>query len=157
VRGLHLGQSVRFVDVRTGQLRQGKVTAKHSTRAVVFEEAVHRSWKIPYVAIDAAETTPGDDAKPYDPPPEPSRPTIHSGFARGDRVSCDDGNGNTLIGMVAKINLRAASVITEDGRSWRVGRPCCGIWSTSDSSRQCGRGPMPTCHLSSFREIPAAS
>ena len=32
----------------------------------------------------------------------------------------DDGKGNTIIGMVAKINRRTASVATDDGRSWRV-------------------------------------
>jgi hypothetical protein len=53
---LHLGQAVRFVDFRTGQLRQGKVIAKHPTQATVFEEAVRRSWKIPYVSVEAAET-----------------------------------------------------------------------------------------------------
>jgi hypothetical protein len=56
---LHPGQPVRFVDFRTGQLRQGKVIAKHPTQATVFEEAVRRSWKIPYVSVEAAETTPG--------------------------------------------------------------------------------------------------
>lgn len=117
---LHLGQAVRFVDFRTGQLRQGKVIAKHPTQVTVFEEAVRRSWKIPYIAVEAAEMTPGDTAKPYDPPPEPSRPAGPSGFALGDRVSFDDGKGHTVIGMVAKINRRTASVATDDGRSWRV-------------------------------------
>jgi hypothetical protein len=36
---LHLGQAVRFVDFRSGQLRQGKVIAKHPTQATVFEES----------------------------------------------------------------------------------------------------------------------
>ena len=121
--GLHLGQAVRFVDFRTGQLRQGKVIAKHPTQATVFEGAVRRSWKISYVSIAAAEITPGEATKPYDPPPEPARPTGPSGFALGDRVSFDDGKGNTIIGMVAKINRRTASVATDDGKSWRVDFP----------------------------------
>ncbi len=120
---LHLGQAVRFVDFRTGQLRQGKVIAKHPTQATVFEESVGRTWKIPYVSIAAAKITPGDTAKPYDPPPEPARLTSPSGFALGDRVSFDDGKGNTIIGIVAKINRRTASVATDDGRSWRVDFP----------------------------------
>jgi hypothetical protein len=41
----------------------------------VIEGSVRRSWKIPYVSITAAETAPGDAAKPYDPPPEPAGPT----------------------------------------------------------------------------------
>ncbi len=120
---LHLGQVVRFVDFRTGQLRLGKVIAKHPTQATVFEESVRRRWKIPYVSIAAAEIKPGDAAKPYDPPPEPARPPGPLGFAVGDRVSFDDGRGNTIIGMVAKINRRTASVATDDGRSWRVDFP----------------------------------
>ena len=39
---LHLAQAVRFVDFRTGQLRQGKLIAKHPTQITVFEEAVAR-------------------------------------------------------------------------------------------------------------------
>ena len=120
---LHLGQAVRFVDFRSGQLRQGKVIAKHPTQATVFEESVRRSWKIPYVSIAAAEITPGDTAKPYDPPPEPAKPKGPSGFALGDRVSFDDGKGNTIIGMVAKINRRTASVAADNGKSWRVDFP----------------------------------
>ena len=53
------------------------------------------------MSIAAAEITPGDTAKPYDPPPEPARPKGPTGFALGDRVSFDDGKGNTIIGMVA--------------------------------------------------------
>ena len=120
---LHLGQAVHFVDFRSGQLRQGKVIAKHPTQATVFEEAVRRSWKIPYVSIAAAEITPGNTAKAYDPPPEPTRPTGPTGFALGDRVSFDDGKGNTIIGMVAKINRRTASVAADNGKSWRVDFP----------------------------------
>jgi len=57
------------------------------------------------------------------PPPEPAKPTGPSGFALGDRVSFDDGKGNTIIGMVAKINRRTVSVATDDGKSWRVDFP----------------------------------
>lgn len=120
---LHLGQVVCFVDFRSGQLRQGKVIAKHPTQATVFEESVRRSWKIPYVSIAPAEIMPGDTAKPYDPPPEPAKPRGPSGFALGDRVSFDDGKGNTIIGMVTKINRRTVSIATDDGKSWRVDFP----------------------------------
>ena len=39
---LHLGQAVQFVDFRSGQIRQGKLIAKHDTQATVLEEAVRR-------------------------------------------------------------------------------------------------------------------
>ena len=118
---LHLGQAVRFVDFRPGELRQGKVIAKHATQASVLEEAVRRTWKIPYVSIEAAETaSPGDMAKPYDPPPEPARRPSPTGFAVGDRVTFDDGKGGSQMGMVTKINRRTASIVTDSGQSWRV-------------------------------------
>ena len=88
---LHLGQPVRFVDFRTGELRQGKVIAKHPTQASVLEETVRRTWKIPYISIEVAETTPGDTGKPYDPPPEPAKRVSPTGFAVGDRITFDDG------------------------------------------------------------------
>jgi hypothetical protein len=75
------------------------------------------------VSIAPAEITPGDTAKPYDPPPEPAKPKGPTGFALGDRVSFDDGKGNTIIGMVAKINRRTASVAADNGKSWRVDFP----------------------------------
>jgi len=117
---LHLGGAVRFVDFRSGQLRQGKVIAKHDTQATVREEGVSRTWKIPYVAIEPLEASPGDTAKPYDPPPEPAAPTHPSGFNPGDRISFEDRNGHTQFGVVAKINRRTATIETSDQKTWRV-------------------------------------
>jgi hypothetical protein len=117
---LHLGQTVRFVDFRTGQLRRGKVIAKHDTQATMREEGVSRTWKIPYVAIEPLEASPGDTAKPYDPPPEPATPTHPSGFNQGDRVSFKDRAGNTQFGVIAKINRRTATIETSDQKTWRV-------------------------------------
>jgi len=80
---------------RTGQLRRGKVIAKHPAQVMAFEEALRRGRKIPDVSAEAAETS-GDRTKPQDPSPEPSRPAGPSGFALGDRVSFDDGNATNL-------------------------------------------------------------
>jgi hypothetical protein len=44
---LHLGQAVRFIDHRTGQVRHGKLIARHDKQATVLEEDVRRTWKIP--------------------------------------------------------------------------------------------------------------
>ena len=117
---LHLGQAVQFVDFRSGQIRQGKLIAKHDTQATVLEEAVRRNWKINYVSIEAAPKTLGEETKPYDPPPEPAPRTHHSGFNVGDKVTFDDGKGHALVGVVAKINRRTATLETMDGRTWRV-------------------------------------
>ncbi len=70
---------MRFVDFRTSERCPGQVVAKHATRTSVLEDAVRRTWKFPYVSIEAAKTTPGDTAKPYNPPLEPARPASPTG------------------------------------------------------------------------------
>jgi len=117
---LHLGQAVQFVDFRTGQLRYGKVVAKHDTQATVLEEQVRRNWKIPYAAIEGAEADSVTTSTAYEPPPEPPPATGPSGFSRGDKVTFDDGSGNTIFGVIAKVNRRTATIETEDSRKWRV-------------------------------------
>ena len=117
---LHLGQAVRFVDFRTGELRRGKVVAKHPTQATVLEDMVRRNWKIPYVSIEPAEAIPGEATKPYDPPPEPAKPASATGFAVGDRVTFDAAKGGSQIGMIVKINRRTATIATDNQQSWRV-------------------------------------
>lgn len=117
---LHLGQAVRFIDHRTGQSRRGKVIAKHDTQATVLEESVRRSWKIPYVAIEPALSAPGEQAKAYDPPPEPAKPQGRVEFKLGDKVTFDDGKGVALVGMITRINRRTATLQTMDRKTWRV-------------------------------------
>ncbi|HSI61037.1 MAG TPA: hypothetical protein VLA16_26000, partial [Ideonella sp.] len=95
---LHLGQSVQFIDYRTGQIRHGKLIARHDTQATVLEESVRRTWKIPYVAIEPAQSAPGEQPKPYDPPPEPAKPQGRVEFKLGDKVTFDDGKGVALVG-----------------------------------------------------------
>jgi hypothetical protein len=38
-------------------------------------------------------------------------------------VTFDDGKGGTPVGVVAKINRRTATIVTDDRRSWRVDFP----------------------------------
>jgi hypothetical protein len=40
---LHLGQTVRFVDFRDGQMRSGKIIAMKDTQATVLEEGTKRT------------------------------------------------------------------------------------------------------------------
>lgn len=114
---LHLGQAVRFVDHRTGQVRLGKLISKHDVQATVLEDSVSRTWKIPYVAIEPAPSEPG---KHYEPPPEPPAPQGRHEFRVGDKVTFDDGKGAAQVGMITKINRRTATLQAMDGRNWRV-------------------------------------
>jgi hypothetical protein len=99
---------------------QGKVIAKHPTQVTVFEEAGTPHLEDPLRLGRGGR----DDAGRYRQTLRPSAGASASrsplGFALGDRVSFDDGKGNAVIGMVAKINRRTASVATDDGRSCRV-------------------------------------
>lgn len=117
---LHLGQAVRFIDHRTGQARLGKLIARHDTQATVLEEHLRRTWKIPYVAIEAAPSGPGKQPQPYDPPPEPTGPPGRVAFKIGDKVTFDDGKGVAQVGMITRINRRTATLQAMDGKTWRV-------------------------------------
>jgi len=73
---LHLGQAVRFVDFRDGQMRSGKVIAFKDTQATVLEQGTRRTWKIPCVAMEACSAAERHDGQtPYVPPPEPAAAT----------------------------------------------------------------------------------
>jgi len=47
---LHLGQTVRFLDYRDGQMRSGKVVALKDTQVTLHEDGTRREWKLPYVS-----------------------------------------------------------------------------------------------------------
>jgi hypothetical protein len=49
---MHLGQTVRFLDWRDGQMRSGKVVDLRDTQVVLHELATRREWKLPYTAIE---------------------------------------------------------------------------------------------------------
>lgn len=120
--GLHLGQSVNFVDFRDGQMRRGKIIAMRDTQATVLEEGTKRTWKIPCLAMQGyhgAERR--DDQAPYEPAPEPAKPTTHArDLQRGDTVTFDDRDGRNITGVVGRINQRTATLGTSDGGTWRV-------------------------------------
>jgi len=118
---LHLGQAVRFIDHRTGQVRHGKLIARHDKQATVLEEDVRRTWKIPYVAIDSMSAEPSAQAKPYEPPPEPAAQMANATFKVGDKVTFDDAKGIALVGIITRVNRRTATLQAMDGRNWRVG------------------------------------
>lgn len=116
---MHLGQTVRFLDPRDGQMRNGKVVDMRDMQVVLHEATTRREWKLPYAAVEppagGAATT---DQEPAQPAPQlPQR----SDFRCGDKVAFEDRYLNTQLGTVVRINQRTATVDTGNGHSWRVG------------------------------------
>lgn len=116
---LHLGQVVRFLDYRDGQMRSGKVVALKDTQVTLHEDGTRREWKLPYAAIEppapaAARTQP----QPVTPtPPRPAR----NDFRCSEKVAFEDKYLNTVVGTIVRINQRTATIDPRDGTSWRVG------------------------------------
>jgi hypothetical protein len=117
---MHLGQTVRFLDWRDGQMRSGKVVEMRETQVVLHELATRREWKLPYAAIEppAPGTAPGRPA-PAEPPgvPLPQR----GDFRCGEKVAFEDRYLATQVGTITRINQRTATIDTGNGHSWRVG------------------------------------
>jgi hypothetical protein len=116
---MHLGQTVRFLDWRDGQLRNGHVVAMKDRQVTLHEVGTRREWKLPYAAIEPpapdASTAKAQAAAPL-PPPKPGR----NDFRCGEKVSFEDRYLQTQVGTVVRINQRTASVDTGDGQTWRV-------------------------------------
>jgi len=116
---MHLGQTVRFLDPRDGQMRNGKVVGMRDMQVVLHEASTRREWKLPYAAVEPPEggaaTTDREPAQPA--PPLPQR----SDFRCGDKVAFEDRYLNTQLGTVVRINQRTATIDTGNGHSWRVG------------------------------------
>ena len=49
---MHMGQSVRFLDWRDGQMRNGRVVAMGDAKVTLHEEGTRREWKLPYAAVE---------------------------------------------------------------------------------------------------------
>jgi hypothetical protein len=120
---MHLGQTVRFLVWRDGQMRSGKVVDLRDTQVVLHEPTTRREWKLPYAAIEppAAGVTPAQPAhsEPREPPtaPLPQR----GDFRCGEKVAFEDRYLNMQVGVITRINQRTATVDTGNGHSWRVG------------------------------------
>ena len=54
---MHLGQTVRFLDWRDGQMRSAKVLEMRETQVVLRELASRREWKLPYAAVEPPTTS----------------------------------------------------------------------------------------------------
>ena len=119
---LHLGQTVRFVDFRDGQMRSGKVIAFKDTQATVLEQGTKRTWKIPCVAMEGCSAAERHDGQtPYVPPPEPAAATTPArAFQPGDTVTFEDRHRRAITGVLVRVNQHTATIGTADGGSWRV-------------------------------------
>ena len=138
---LHLGQAVRFVDFRDGQMRSGKIFAMRDTQATVLEQGTKRTWKIPCVAMQGyTDAERRAEQAPYEPPPEPvTAATKAREFQRSDTVTFDDRDDRTVTGVIVRINQRTEARGTGDSAIDRF--TCCGTCSTSASEP---RGQLPT-------------
>lgn len=119
-KDLHLGQTVRFLDWRDGQMRSGKVVALKDAQLVIHEHASRREWKLPYAAIEPPPVgaTPPQPTQP--PVPQPSRPK-RGDLRCGEKVAFEDRYLQTQVGTIVRINERTATIDTGDGTRWRVG------------------------------------
>jgi hypothetical protein len=118
---MHMGQTVRFVDWRDGQMRSGRVVAMGDTKITLHEEGTRREWKLPYAAVEPPSAASSSKRSTTAPaaalPVKPGR----GDFRCGEKVSFEDKYLQTQVGTVVRINQRTATVDTGDGHSWRVG------------------------------------
>jgi predicted RecA/RadA family phage recombinase len=120
-KDMHLGQTVRFLDWRDGQMRTGKVVALKDTQLTLHEDGSRREWKLPYAAIEPP--TPNPAAKVVNPAP-PTAPTANrNDFRCGEKVAFEDKHLQTVVGTIVRINERTATIDPGDGTKWRVGFP----------------------------------
>lgn len=115
---LHLGQTVRFMDWRDGQMRTGTLLAMTDTQATIQEQASRSTWGVPYAAIEP----PVPGARTPNPPEPPAPPRPGRGdFRCGEKVAFEDKYLNTVVGTIVRINPRTATIDPGDGTTWRVG------------------------------------
>ena len=116
---MNLGQTVRFLDWRAGQMRNGKVVAMKDTQVTLHEEGSRREWKLPYTAVEPALATGQPTVAPA-PSTSPQIKASRNDFRRGEKVSFDDKYLQPHVGTVIRINQATATVDTGNGHSWRV-------------------------------------
>ena len=84
---MNLGQTVRFLGWRDGQLRSGKVVAMKDTQVTLHEEGTRRERKLPYAAIEPPLTNPQSKAAAA-PATAPPIKASREDFRCGEKVSC---------------------------------------------------------------------
>lgn len=119
---MHMGQTVRFLDWRDGQMRQGKVVAMKDTQVTLQDLTERREWKLPYAAIEPPEPNPTAraHAAAASPPPAAPKPTRND-FRCGEKFAFEDKYQQTVVGTIVRINDRTATIDPGDGAKWCVG------------------------------------
>ena len=115
---MHLGQTVRFLDWRSAQMRNGRVVVMGQSTVTLHDESTRSQWKLPYAAVEP----PGHTHTP-DRPATAAPPQLKPGrdeFRCGEKVSFEDKYLQTQVGTIVRINQRTATIDTGDGHSWRV-------------------------------------
>jgi hypothetical protein len=118
-KDLHLGQTVRFMDWRDGQMRTGKVIAMKDTQLTIHEDGTRSSWAVPYTEVEPPK--PGGPRPAPAPEPPPAPRATRNDFRCGEKVAFEDKYLNTVVGTIVRINQRTATIDPGDGPSWRVG------------------------------------
>lgn len=125
-KDLHLGQVVRVYDARADVMRPARIVDMRDAQLTV-QGIEHRfDWKLPYAAVDPAQT----GTNPQEPPPQPAlRKPTRSDFNRGEKVSFTDRHLQVHVGVITRCNPKTASVAC-DGETWNV--PYAGLRSVLD-------------------------
>jgi hypothetical protein len=116
---LHSGQIVRFLDWRSGQMRDGRVIAMADANVTLYDQSTRQQWKLPYAAIEPPTANSAAAPAPTTATPSPARPG-RGDFRNGQKVSFEDKYLQTHVGTVVRINQRTATVDPDDGTTWRV-------------------------------------
>jgi hypothetical protein len=116
---MNLGQTVRFLDWRDGQLRNGKVVAMKDTQVTLHEEGTRREWKLPYTAVEPPLAT-GRPTAAGSSATSPPVKACRNYFRAGEKVSFDDKYLQPQVGTIVRINQTTATVDTGNGHSWRA-------------------------------------
>lgn len=118
-KDLHMGQTVRFLDWRDGQMRTGKIVAMKDAQLTIHEDGTRSSWAVPYAAVEPPAPGAPKPAAPPEPPPTPR--ATRNDFRCGEKVAFEDKYLTTVVGTIVRINQRTATIDPGDGTSWRVG------------------------------------
>ncbi len=121
-RQLHLGQTVRYFDLQSGQMRPARVVEMKDKEILVRDQATLRHWRLAYAAVEppaTGQTDVADSTAPATPPPAAPKPGRND-FQRGQKVSFEDKHLRAQVGVITRINQRTASIDTGDGGLWKA-------------------------------------